>query len=197
MTRTRLDRMAAALVSHPSIYAVVQTLAGQGRVAERLGEALAALPPGRLLDVGSAEGGFASRLRRDPVFVDLDPRPLAALRRRGRGSRAAAADAASLPFLDRAFDVSVCVAVAHHLDDAELERVVAELRRVTSGTLLFLDALRNDGRALSRWLWRYDRGRHPRTLAQLSGALERRFRLLEKREFTIYHQYVLWVAAPL
>ncbi len=197
MTGARLDRMAAALVSRPSIYAMVQTLAGQRRVARRLRDALAALPPGRLLDVGSAEGGFASRLGRDPVFIDLDPRPLAALRRRGRGSRAAAADAASLPFPDRAFDVSACVAVSHHLDDPQLEKVVAELGRVTSGTLLFLDALRNDGRALSRWLWRYDRGRHPRTLDQLRIALERRFRLLEEQEFTIYHQYVLWVATPL
>lgn len=197
MTGARLDRMAAALVSRPSIYAMVQILAGQRRVAGRLGDALAALPPGRLLDVGSAEGGFASRLGRDPVFIDLDPRPLAALRRRGRGSRAAAADAACLPFAARAFEVSACVAVSHHLDDFQLERVVAELGRVTSGTLLFLDALRNDGRALSRWLWRYDRGRHPRTLDQLSGALQRRFRLLEKHEFTIYHQYVLWVASPL
>jgi SAM-dependent methyltransferase len=197
MSETRLGRLAAALVSQPSIYALVQTLAGQGRVAVRLREALAALPPGRLLDVGSAEGGLASRLERDPVFVDLDPRPLAALRRRGRGSRAAVADAARLPFPDRAFDVSLCVAVAHHLDDAQLERVVAELGRVTSGSLVFLDPLRSEGRFLSRWLWRYDRGRHPRTLDRLRRILERRFRLREQQEFTIYHQYVLWVASPL
>jgi ubiquinone/menaquinone biosynthesis C-methylase UbiE len=190
-------RLAASLVSRPSVYGLVQALAGQGRVAARLREALANLPAGRLLDVGSADGGFASRLGREAVFVDLDPRPLVALRRSGRGSFAAAADASRLPFPDRAFDVSVCVAVSHHLDDGQLESVVAELGRVTSGTLLFLDALRNEDRAVSKWLWRYDRGRHPRTRDQLREALERRFRLREKREFTIYHQYVLWVASPL
>jgi len=194
---TWTQRLAASLVSRPSVYGLVQALAGQGRVAARLREALASLPAGRLLDVGSADGGFASRLDREAVFVDLDPRPLVALRRRGRGSFAAAADAACLPFPDRAFDVSVCVAVSHHLDDGQLERVVAELGRVTSGTLLFLDALRNEDRAVSKWLWRYDRGRHPRTRDQLREALERRFQLGEKREFTVYHQYVLWVASPL
>lgn len=192
-----LRRALGVLVSRPLVYGFVQNLAGQARIAQRLRAALAALPPGRVLDVGSAEGSFASRLEVDPVFVDLDPRPLLALRRQRRGSRAAAADATRLPFPDQAFDVSLCVAVSHHLDDGQLERVIAELGRVTSRDLLFLDALRNDQRALSRWLWLHDRGRHPRTIGELRAALERRFRLREEREFTIYHRYVLWVASPL
>ena len=65
------------------------------------------------------------------------------------------------------------------------------------GTLLFLDPLRNDGRALSRWLWRYDRGRHPRTLASCADASKDASSSASREEFAIYHQYVLWVASPL
>jgi len=198
MTAGRLERAAAALVARPAVYAVVQALAGQARVAARLGSALASLAPhGPLLDVGSAEGGFASRLGLDPFFLDIDLRPLAALRRRRPRSRAAAGDATRLPCRDSAFDVSLCVAVSHHLDDGQLERVVSELARVTRGHLVFLDALRNDRRSLSRWLWRFDRGRHPRTRSELQSVLERRFRLRNPEEFTVHHQYALWIGSPL
>ena len=197
MKSGRLERWAGKLVSHPAVYDVVQNLAGQARIAGRLRASLQALGPvGDVLDVGSSDGGFGVRLGVDPVFVDLDPRPLAALLRRGTGTRAAAADASLLPFGDRAFEVSLCVAVTHHLDDQQLESVVSELSRVTRTNLVFLDALRNDSRRLSRWMWRLDRGRYPRTLAELERALGRRFTLAAPQQFTVYHQYVLWIASP-
>jgi len=193
----RLQGLTEALIARPFVYDLVQTLAGRARVGKRLKASFAALPPGRLLDVGSADGGLASWLNFEGVFIDIDLRPLAALRRRGRGSRAVVADAAALPFRDRAFDVSLCVAVSHHLDDHQLVGAVGELGRVTAGSLLFLDALRKDHRRLSRWLWSHDRGRHPRTIETLRAALERRFHLRQEQEFTVYHQYVLWVGSPL
>lgn len=196
MRETRLQRLAAALVSRPRIYDLVQNLAGQARAAARLRSVLERLPHRQVLDVGSAAGGFALRLGVDPVCLDLDLRPLLALRRRNQASIAVAGDASRLPFQDAAFELTLCVAVSHHLDDATLARVVSELSRVTSRNLLFLDALRSDHRPLSRWLWRHDRGRNPRTLDELRASLERRFRLCEEQRFTIYHQYVLWVASP-
>lgn len=196
MSDSLLQRLAAGLVSRPLVYDLVQNLAGQARVAARLKISLAALSPGRLLDLGSADGGFASRLDLDGVFTDIDLRPLAVLRKRGRGSEAVAADGTALPFANRSFDVSLCVAVSHHLDDGQLDRAIEELSRVTQRSLVFLDALRDDTRRLSRWLWRHDRGRHPRTLEQLREALGRRFHVREEIPFTIYHRYVLWVASP-
>ncbi len=196
MSGTRLQRLAAALVSRPFVYDLVQNLAGQAKVAERLRGALERLPRGRVVDVGSAEGGFALRLGIAPVCVDLDPRPLAALRRRSSAARAVAADAARLPFGDGAFDLALCVAVFHHVDDAALSAVVAELARVSSGRLLLLEPLRNDARRVSRWLWHYDRGRHPRTREQLEAILEPHFRVDEAVEFAVYHEYLICVATP-
>ncbi len=196
MSGTLLQRLAAALVSRPFVYDLVQNLAGQAKVAERLRGALDRVPHRRVLDVGSAAGGFALRLGIVPVCLDLDPRPLAALRRRTDGALAVAADASRLPFSDGAFDLALCVAVLHHVDDATVPRVVSELARVASGRLLLLEPLRNDGRRISRWLWRYDRGRHPRNREELISILERAFRVDEATEFAVYHQYLLCRTSP-
>ena len=193
MSETRLQRLAAALVSRPFVYDLVQTLAGQEKVAQRLRTALAAIPHARALDVGSAAGGFAFRLGVSPVCADLDPRPVAALRRRRPGTKAIVANAAALPFPDGAFDLVLCLAVLHHLDDATLGGVVAELSRVASGRVLVLEPLRNDARGVSRFLWRYDRGRHPRTRDQLLSALSARMEVVDAVEFAVYHEYLMCV----
>ena len=186
------------LASRPRVYRLIQSLAGQARVASRLKRSLPVLPADAvLLDLGSAEGSFASHLGLDPVFTDIDLRPLLALRTRRTRCRAVAADAAALPFRDAEFDASLCVAVAHHLDDGSLARVAGELARVTRGYLVFLDPVRNERRTASRWLWRYDRGRYPRTRRELEAVLGRRFALEKRDEFSILHQYVSWIARPL
>jgi SAM-dependent methyltransferase len=200
MTPDRKDgpvaRLAAALLSFPFVYEVVQSLAGQRRVAERLHGVLRDLPEGRLLDVGSAAGGFALRLGLKPVCLDIDPVPLHSLRRSGRSGDPVAGDATALPFRERCFDLTLCVAMSHHLSDRQLPLLVSELGRVTRGHLVFLDAVRNDSRAISRWLWRYDRGRFPRTRDALVSSLESRFEILRFVDFAVYHQYVICIARP-
>jgi ubiquinone/menaquinone biosynthesis C-methylase UbiE len=191
-----LQRLASALVSRPLVYDLVQNLAGQARVADRLREVVHRLPHERVADIGSAEGGFALRLGVDPVFLDLDPRALGALRRKAPGARAVAADASRLPLPDGRLDMVLCVAVFHHLDDATLAAAVPELARVCSGRLLLLEPLRNDRRRISRWLWRYDRGRHPRTRDDLVASLATHFRVEEQIAFAVYHEYLICVAVP-
>ena len=192
-----LQRIAGALVSRPFIYDLVQSLAGQGYVVERLKAKAGRLPHARVLDVGSSAGRMALRIGLIPVCLDLDARPILAIQKRGETLRAVVGDAALLPFPDAHFDLSLCVALFHHIDDPTLARVVGELSRVTSGHLLLLDPLRNDRRKTSRWLWKYDRGRHPRTREELTRSLEPAFQILDAEEFAVYHQYLLCVAKPL
>jgi len=104
--------------------------------------------------------------------------------------------AARLPFPDRTFDLTLTVMIFHHLDDATVTGVLPELARVTSGHLLFLEPLLNDRRPISRWLWRYDRGRYPRARTELVERLERAFDLVEVDEFSVYHEYLLCVGKP-
>jgi ubiquinone/menaquinone biosynthesis C-methylase UbiE len=196
VTDTVLQRLASALVSRPLVYDLIQNLAGQAKVAGRLREVVERLPHEQVGDIGSAEGGFALRLGVEPVFLDLDPRALRALRRKAPAARAVAADASRLPLADGRLDLALCVAIFHHLDDATLAAAVPELARVCSGRLLLLEPLRNDRRRLSRWLWRYDRGRHPRTRDELLASLASHFRVEEEIAFAVYHEYLICVAVP-
>ena len=189
-----LQRLAVSLVSRPAIYDLLQRLVGREKIADRLRHALNRLGGGRFLDVGSSSGGLTGRLGLSPVCLDVDLTALLASQRRGAVRRAIAADAGSLPFSERTFDVTLCVMIFHHLDETKASETVSELARVTAGHLVFLEPLRNDARPVSRWLWRYDRGRHPRTLEAIRRHLERAFRLESVTEFAVFHEYVLCVA---
>jgi hypothetical protein len=65
-----------------------------------------------------------------------------------------------------------------------------ELRRVTRERVVFVDAVVSP-RLTSRALWRYDRGRHPRSADVLKRELEARFEVVAAEEYTILHRYLL------
>jgi ubiquinone/menaquinone biosynthesis C-methylase UbiE len=195
--QTFLQRIAASLVSRPAIYDLVQRAAGQEIVSRRLRAATERLPPALCLDVGGSSGGFARRLGAETVCLDVDLRPLLALKRSDPRARALAGDGARLPFPTGTFQRTLCVMVFHHVDDDTLPGLVAELSRVTSGHLVFLEPLLNPRRAVSRFLWNYDRGRHPRDRARLLDALSKNFVVEETTEFAVYHQYLLAIARSL
>ena len=92
--------------------------------------------------------------------------------------------------------MSICLFVSHHLNDAEFRVVVGDLARVTKSVLFFVDAVRNEDRFLSRLLWRYDRGRNPRTKAEILAVLGAAFEIAEVSDYQTLHQYVLCVARP-
>jgi hypothetical protein len=104
------------------------------------------------------------------------------------------ASATRVPFKDRSIGWALSAAVSHHLDDDELGAMVDEVRRVVSDRFVFLDAVLSPSRT-SRMLWRYERGRHPRTATALKRALGARFELVSSEEFSVRHNYLLVTAA--
>ena len=60
-----------------------------------------------------------------------------------RGNRAVVADALSLPFRDRSFDLVSCSLFAHHLEPAELARFAHEALRVSRCAVLINDLVRH------------------------------------------------------
>jgi ubiquinone/menaquinone biosynthesis C-methylase UbiE len=60
-----------------------------------------------------------------------------------RGNRAVVADALSIPFQDRSFDLVSCSLFAHHLEPAELARFAREALRVSRCAVLINDLVRH------------------------------------------------------
>jgi SAM-dependent methyltransferase len=90
---------------------------------------VAALPPGRALDVGAAAGGNTSVLTRlgwTTVAVDLSA--TGAGLGQERGVRIARASATELPFADKAFDLVMAMDIWEHIDNDAA--AASETRRV-------------------------------------------------------------------
>jgi SAM-dependent methyltransferase len=172
------------------VYDLVQRLAGLDAVFRRIGSALAETDGALVLDAGAGTGLVESRLPSPARYIWLDPDP-----QKLRGFRAKSqapallADATRIPLRDRSVDWVLSTFVSHHLDDAQLGQMLDELRRVSS-RIFFLDAVLSP-RLRSRLLWRYDRGRHPRTAQTLRQELAARFHLVTDEEFSVHHHYLL------
>ncbi len=156
----------------------------------------------RLLDVGTGNGDTAAELtswaaargsRWSVTGLDHHPEVLAVARERARrrsGPRLVRADALTLPFRDRAFDVAFSTLTLHHFRDEDAVRLIAEMARVTRSTILVNDLERGtmsywSARLLSWTLWRRNRiTRHDGPLSVL-------------RSFTLAELLALGLRSPL
>lgn len=103
------------------------------------------IPGGSILDVGCGTGILASRLAGEDyevTGVDSSEGMLEHLRKRDPQVRAVAGSAIDLPFDDGVFDLTLCVAVLHHVADPQaVSKSLAEMIRVTKvgGLILVWD----------------------------------------------------------
>jgi ubiquinone/menaquinone biosynthesis C-methylase UbiE len=185
------------LLGSPALYDPVQRAAGLEKLRRRLWPVLSQLEPGTLLDVGAGTGSFYGLVPPHVKYVplDVDRRKLDRLREKHRDVVGVVASATALPFDDASFDYTLCTNVAHHLSDADLELLMAELARVTRRQLVFVDSLRVSSLA-SRVLWSIDRGSYPRSYEGLVAKLTSRFASQQLETFTVLHTYVLFVGGP-
>jgi SAM-dependent methyltransferase len=129
-----------------------------------------------VLDVGCGTGRYAKLWGCRYLGLDADAAYLRFARRQA-GERFVLGDAARLPLADRRFDAAFCVGVLHHCDDAQVGRIVQEMRRVTrdGGTVVLLEPLApepGDG-WVRRGLARLERGAHFRPFETLTALLGR------------------------
>lgn len=112
------------------------------------------LPPGaplRVLDVGTGAGdvpeaiaAWARRRGLRPRIVATDASSdILALARPSPDVELAVADARSLPFPDRAFDVTACSLLLHHLGPEDAVLALREMRRVARLGLVVNDLVRS------------------------------------------------------
>jgi SAM-dependent methyltransferase len=184
------------VLGSPALYDAVQRAAGLEKLRRRLCPILRQLDSGTLLDVGAGTGSFYGLVPPHVKYVplDVDSRKLDRLREKHQDIVGVVASATALPFDDASFDYTLCTNVAHHLSDADLDRLVAELARVTRRQLVFVDPLRVNGLA-SRVLWSIDRGSYPRSYEALVANLTSRFASQQLETFAVVHTYVLFVGS--
>jgi SAM-dependent methyltransferase len=189
--------MLHGIAAHPWIYDRIQNLAGQKENLDRISQHATAMPAEVVIDVG---GGTGAARRLWPascryVCLDVELPKLEGFRSKGLGGYAVLSDASHMPIATGAADVVICMAVAHHLSDAMLDKVLDEAVRVlkVGGRLILLDPVLNRQILAARILWKLDRGSYPRTEEELRRKLEERFYIAHWERYAIYHEYVLGI----
>lgn len=187
------------VVANPVVYDTVQALAGTSAELDRhLGVYVGELPARPIiLDVGGGSGLPPSLWPGDATYLclDIDPVKLAGFRRKGRPGVPLLGDGTHLPFRTGSLDLVVCKNVTHHLSDGQLPALFRESARVLKpgSRMLYMDAVQAPDRWRSRFLWRYDRGSHPRTVATLWQAMAKEFDVGHWEVFATHHRYVFGV----
>jgi len=192
------------VAQHGWVYDRIQDIAGSRIVykhlAEHLPSARSAPNQGLLLDVGGGTGRTVKILRDSWRYVclDIELPKLLEFRRINSPGLLLQADATKMPIASGVVDLVVCVAVSHHLSEAMLEEMLAEVSRVLreDGKFVFLDAILQPSRWWGLLLWRLDRGANPRKGEHLRAAIAKRFRITAERSFTVYHEYLLLDCSP-
>jgi ubiquinone/menaquinone biosynthesis C-methylase UbiE len=193
-----LTKILHLLVSQPLVYDLVQRATGFKTFVREIAPFLELTSGRRVLDVGAGTGNLRSLLPDDAryVWLDSDPQKLAGFRTKYPNELAVLADGSAICLKDESVGYAVCVAISHHCPDEVFDGLLREISRVTAERFIFLDALRVDSSPVSRLLWRYDRGRNPRTEAELRGFLERYFEIERVGHYAVYHKYMVCLARP-
>jgi SAM-dependent methyltransferase len=134
-------------------------------------------PARRILEIGCGVGLAREWFPGDYTGIDINPDYIRSARRKVDGNFQVT-DAAQMSFMPNAFDDAVTIATAHHLNDEQLASMVREAT-IAASTLHIIDAILpiSPKHRLKKALFEMDRGRHPRTFAQLHDIVSRHARV--------------------
>jgi len=174
-SRQRTSMSLYGMLQNPAVYNLKSKLLSLGRhsVREYL-RTVAHLPDdSSILDVGCGTGSHAAVFAGQFCGIDANLKYIEHARRSCRG-RFLVMDATDLGFPDGAFDLVYCAGLCHHLSDRQVRAAAGEMKRVTrrEGQALIVDGVFPPKvNLLGYLLFKLDRGRHTRTLEQLSALL--------------------------
>lgn len=193
-----LTSLVHSIVSRAWVYDKVQLILGSRYVLSRLAPHLQLTAGEVVLDVGGGTGNTISILPsvRSYIWLDNDPMKLEGFREKKTSLNGVLGDATQIPLSDKSVDDVLCIAVLHHLSDDQVTLFLREAARVARKRFILLDPLDRPHSIISRLLWKYDRGSHPRSFETLCGAMKRQFEVEHTERFAVYHEYLICVGKP-
>lgn len=158
-----------AVLAHPSVYELWSRVVGGQRARTKIvAEHVRPAPGDEILDLGCGPGELLTHIPEAVRYtgVDINPQYIARARER-HGARATfhVGDASRLALLDDRFDLVLAIAVLHHLDDEQSERLIRDAGTLLkpSGRFVALDAVYTERQnPIARAIIDRDRGRHVR-----------------------------------
>jgi len=189
------------IVANPTVYNLVQTLAGEKKIHRILAQRTAGLRQDWVVvDLGGGTGLYRDLWQPAARYtcLDIDMDKLRGFRAKHPTEAAFLADGARIPLADGSVHAVLFTFVAHHIDGCVLPSVLGEAARIlkADGHLVFVEPLWKPRRLASRLLWRYDRGSFPRTALVLQQMIGERFVPKHWEQFAIFHEYALCIARP-
>lgn len=165
----------------------------------RLKPVLAETEGDTVLDVGGGTGNATLILPslQSYICLDNDPMKLSGLKRKQLSLNSLLGDATRMPVRDKGVDDVLCLNVLHHLSDDQVSSFLREAARIARKRFIVMDPLDRPHSLVSRTLWRYDRGSHPRSKDTLRSFLESHFKIERTENFAVYHEYLICVCRPL
>jgi ubiquinone/menaquinone biosynthesis C-methylase UbiE len=192
------QRLLHRIVAKPAVYDFVQWVCGAEHSHRKLRALTIDARDCLILDVGAGTGNGQLVIPEGVryLWLDDDRQKLTGVGQRGSCFSAVLASATAIPLASKSVDIALCIAMSHHIDDIGILDLFGELARVCRERLIFLDPVLSPKSLVSRVLWKYDRGSHPRSAAALRSLVHERFEITHDEEYTLYHRYWLCAAKP-
>lgn len=190
LTRRVLEARVWRLLDHPTIFHVARfALVGHQRLTkDLLRQHLAVTPDETVLDVCCGVAEFASAVEGRYVGVDVNERFIQRARQRYAHAPTKAfevGDVMRLGYPARHFDKAMIVNSLHHFSDEDAGRLLSEVRRITRGRVVIVDADGMPRGPVRRALVALDRGRFMRSPRELAALVARVFAIEETVAFDV------------
>lgn len=190
-------RLLHRIVARPRVYDAIQRIAGVERTRRHLRSLLQGTA-GLVVDIGAGTGNCFDLLPLSArhIWLDNDSVKLKGFKRKHGAALAVLGDASRMPIRDKSVDLVLCVAVSHHLTDAEFDSFLADAARISRRGMIFVAATKHPHSLVSWLLWKYDRGSNPRPAGQLREMIQRHFNIELEECYRTFHRFFLCVATP-
>lgn len=119
-----------------------------------------------LLDIGCGTGQHSRLTDGEYLGLDFNPRYIAQAQKKfgSPTKRFVCQRLQDFDFAGRTFDVTLLVAVLHHIADADAQSLLAAVAKITRRYVVIFDpTTQSRGNYLGQWLTRLDRGKYIRT----------------------------------